>query len=195
MVEVLDDDVNADLLRDDVLKVIDGLLDVGSPHKQLSVTNLEGDNDLFCGLGKALTLDKQETQYCKLNQLFKGTYVEECINKYPEYYRWRLMALKPFTCYSVHRDGIKRFGSDRIGKVNQRVHFPIITDKRCFLTFYDRYPVSGSEEKVRHYHLECGNSYLVHTSTLHSAMNFSNNNRIHLVGETYKWHSQNQTSN
>lgn len=189
MVEVLFEHVNADLLRDDVLKVIGGLLDVGSPHKQLSVTNLKGDKDLFCGLGKAITLNEQENEYCKLNPLFKDTYVEACINKYPDFYRWRLMALKPNTCYSVHRDGIKRFGKDRIGKVNERVHFPVVTDTRCFLTFYERLPVSGCEEKVMHYHLECGKSYKVQTSTLHSAMNFSNKNRIHLVGETYRWQS------
>lgn len=189
MVVQLDNTVDADLLREDVFKAIGDLLDVASPHTQLSVTNLKGDKDLFCGLGKAITLDEQEYEYCKLNPLFKDTYVEECINKYPDYYRWRLMALKPRTCYSVHRDGIKRFGSDRVGKVNQRIHFPIITDARCFLTFYERLPQSGCEEKVKHYHLECSKSYLVETSNLHSAMNFSNNNRIHLVGETYRWQS------
>lgn len=195
MVIQLDNNIDADLLREDVFKVIGDLLDVASPHTQLSVFNLEGDDDLFCGLGKALDLEKQETQYCKLNCLFTGTYVEECVSKYPEYYRWRLMALKPHTCYSVHRDGIKRVGSDRVGKINQRIHFPIITDTRCFLTFYERLPQSGCEERVKHYHLECGNSYIVETSNLHSAMNFSNYNRIHLVGETYRWHSQNLTSN
>ena len=70
------------------------------------------------------------------------------------------MVLKPKTCYTYHIDKSKR------------VHIPLITNKENFFVVSDtvfRLPADGSV-------------YEVDTTNIHTFVNGSMKNRIHLVG-------------
>ena len=50
--------------------------------------------------------------------------------------------------------------------------------------FYTEKPEAtdtGTDISIKHYNLEPGNAYLMRTNYLHSAVNFSNEDRIHIV--------------
>mgnify|MGYP001424922260 CR=1 FL=1 len=75
-------------------------------------------------------------------------------------YRARIMNLGPKTNYTYHQDPTKRF------------HIPLITNDSCFFVIDDkvvRYPANG-------------NYYIVDTTKLHTAINASSENRVHIVG-------------
>tara|TARA_B100001057_G_scaffold494472_1_gene591133 strand:- start:7859 stop:8302 length:444 start_codon:yes stop_codon:yes gene_type:complete len=75
-------------------------------------------------------------------------------------YRARIMNLKPKTNYTYHQDYTKRF------------HIPLITNNKCFFVIDDkviRYPADG-------------NYYIVDTTKLHTAINSSKEDRIHIIG-------------
>ena len=77
--------------------------------------------------------------------------------------RSRLMKLEPFHCYSYHRDASKR------------IHIPLITNERCMFIIEDevhRYPADG-------------NSYIIDTTKMHTAINASYEDRYHIVGCLY----------
>ena len=68
--------------------------------------------------------------------------------------------MRPYQCYSYHRDQTKR------------LHIPIITNDKCFLVVDDevvRTPIEG-------------NSYVIDTTKIHTAVNASFEDRIHLIG-------------
>ena len=75
-------------------------------------------------------------------------------------YRARLMKLKPRSNYTYHQDYTKRF------------HIPLITNDKCFFVI---------DEKVIRYPAD-GNYYIVDTTKLHTAINASTENRIHIIG-------------
>ena len=95
----------------------------------------------------------------EINPYFKDTYFEELIIKY-KLFRTRLLWLKPFSCYSMHRDD------------TTRVHIPIITNKHCFFVFRENGLFNMPE----------GHVYHVNTLEEHSAMNCSTEWRLHLIG-------------
>ena len=50
--------------------------------------------------------------------------------------------------------------------------------------FYNQKPEvsdTGDDIVIKHYNLKVGNAYLMRTNYLHSAVNFSNEDRIHIV--------------
>ena len=75
-------------------------------------------------------------------------------------YRTRVMNMEPKTCYTLHRDWTKR------------IHIPVITNNNCFLII---------NNEIKHYPAD-GNYYLTDTTQLHTAVNASRKNRIHIVG-------------
>tara|TARA_B100000508_G_C11400516_1_gene248050 strand:+ start:279 stop:722 length:444 start_codon:yes stop_codon:yes gene_type:complete len=75
-------------------------------------------------------------------------------------YRARLMKLKPRSNYTYHQDYTKRF------------HIPLITNDKCFFVI---------DEKVIRYPAD-GNYYIVDTTKLHTAINASTEDRIHIIG-------------
>ena len=75
-------------------------------------------------------------------------------------YRTRVMNMKSKSCYTIHRDWTKR------------IHIPVITNEHCFLIV---------NNEIKHYPAD-GNHYLVDTTQLHTAVNASRENRIHIVG-------------
>jgi len=100
-----------------------------------------------------------ELEYNKLNPIFKDTIFEEVIIKY-QLKRTRFMWLNPWSCYSLHRD------------ITPRIHFPIYTNSQNFFIFKD----GGLE------HLKAGVVYYADTRLLHTAINCSEEKRLHLVG-------------
>jgi len=94
-----------------------------------------------------------------LNSHFKNTIFEELILKY-KITRTRLMWLKPYSCYSMHCDD------------SARLHIPLITNDNCFFVF--------KEEGL--FNMKAGHVYWVNTLKEHSAMNCSNEWRLHLLG-------------
>jgi len=91
-VEVLDTDIDSPRLFEDFMSVLRNheLLE----HQQISITSINGNNDWLCSVGKIRDLQYPERFYSKINDAFKGTYVEELISRYPQYYRWRAMRLQ-----------------------------------------------------------------------------------------------------
>ena len=94
-----------------------------------------------------------------INPLFKDTPFEYYIKKY-KLRRTRLMWIKPLACYSMHRD------------YTPRLHIPLITNPNCYFVF---------KEKGL-FNMPAGHAYWVDTTKEHSAMNCSNQWRLHLIG-------------
>ena len=75
-------------------------------------------------------------------------------------YRTRVMRMSKKSCYSYHFDRTKR------------IHIPLITNKDCFMVIEDkvfRYPADG-------------NYYIIDTTKMHTFVNASKEERIHIVG-------------
>ena len=68
--------------------------------------------------------------------------------------------MKPKTCYTYHQDWSKR------------LHIPLITNENCFFII---------DDKVSR-HPADGRSYIVDTTKMHTFVNASLENRIHIVG-------------
>jgi hypothetical protein len=91
--------------------------------------------------------------------LFNIPYINSIIKDY-NLVRTRVMRMKPKTCYYWHNDNTKR------------LHIPIVTHEHCFLLLED--------ERV---HLSAdGSAYIIDTTKMHTALNCSKINRIHIVG-------------
>ena len=77
--------------------------------------------------------------------------------------RTRVMKMAPKTCYSYHQYPSKR------------IHIPLITNEKCFFVVADeviRLPADG-------------NYYVIDTTKLHTFVNASFEDRIHIVGCQY----------
>tara|TARA_B100000900_G_C20545650_1_gene702426 strand:+ start:763 stop:1302 length:540 start_codon:yes stop_codon:yes gene_type:complete len=160
---------------DRLKKDFDSLLeDVGFANpNQLTLTSVLGNNQWSESTGKIQHLEYPEKAYCEINERLIGTYFEEIINNFPQYFRWRLLKLPSHNNYSIHSD------SDN-GKKNIRLHIPVETNPDAYLMFFDE----RTEPKM--YHLEVGNAYEVNTTGLHSAINFGWKDRYHIVGVRYE---------
>lgn len=98
-------------------------------------------------------------KFDKINPFFIGTIFEEIINLY-NLKRTRLLWLNSWSCYTFHTDD------------SPRIHIPLITNPNSYMLFKN-----GLIN-----HLEIGKVYWVDTRKEHSAMNGSNNPRLHIVG-------------
>mgnify|MGYP006241490137 FL=1 len=127
---------------------------------QICLQSYEGNHDhMFgCGLLKKIhDAGKLETDLT--HKIFNIPYVNSIIDEY-QLYRTKFFKMKPYQCYSYHRDQTKR------------LHIPIITNDKCFLVVDDevvRTPVEG-------------NFYVIDTTKIHTAVNASFKDRIHLIG-------------
>ena len=148
---------------------------------QISLTSLDGNDDWNCSIGKlsGLDVEAQEQSYSNINKSLNGTYIEELILKYKNFYRWRLLCLKPSQTYSIHCD------HDR-NKKNYRIHIPVFSNNLAYMCFYSSKPISGQRVFVQHHHLVVGKIYKTNTSSWHSAINFGDCPRWHIVGVTYE---------
>jgi hypothetical protein len=110
-----------------------------------------------------------EDKYIEYNPLFDGYYIMECVKEIERFVREkynvvvgkaRLLRLEKRTCYPLHKD------------YNQmRVHVPIITNEGCFFV------MKGKVEGMS----EVGRAYLFNNNVRHTAVNASQDDRIHLV--------------
>lgn len=101
-----------------------------------------------------------EQDFKFLNQIFKNTVIENIVCDL-KLFRTRVMIKNQKTCYSFHQDA------------TWRVHIPIITDPQC--VFY--FPEHGQR-----FHLEVGKVYNVNTKEIHTFINASERQRVHMVG-------------
>lgn len=91
--------------------------------------------------------------------LFDIPYINSILEEH-DLVRARVMKMKPKTCYYWHRDNTKR------------LHIPVITHEHCFLLL----------ENERIYLPADGSAYIVDTTNMHTALNCSKIERIHIVG-------------
>jgi hypothetical protein len=104
-----------------------------------------------------LLVDRAESDYCEL--LFDLPYINSIIEEH-NLVRTRVMRMKPKSCYYWHCDNTKR------------LHIPVITHEHCFLLLDD--------ERI---HLPAdGTAYVIDTTKMHTALNASKIERIHIVG-------------
>jgi len=185
-VTTLDTDIDVKELLDTILiNLPDNPTDWGEGRlieelvMQWSLTSINGDDDWTCSVGRAAELEYPERYYSTINKSLMGTPVADLINKYPSFYRWRLLLLPPKHTYSIHKDGVD-------GKSNIRIHIPLQTNPRAFLTFYDKPPWDNKRVNVECYHLETGNSYLCNVTNFHTAVNYGSEDRYHITGVKYE---------
>ena len=127
---------------------------------QICLQSYEGNRDhtFGCGLLKKIH-DHGRLETDLTYKIFNIPYINSIIEEH-QLYRTKFFKMKPKTCYSYHRDQTKR------------LHVPIITNDKCFLVVDDevvRTPVEGSP-------------YVIDTTKIHTAVNASFEERIHLIG-------------
>ena len=125
---------------------------------QISLQTVEGETDYNYGAGKLTSRDKHKEQDFII-PLFNIPYTNSIL-KDLNMYRTRVLRMHSKTCYSYHQDP------------TMRIHIPIITNDKCFIVIDDeviRYPADG-------------NHYIVDTTKMHTAVNASWEERIHIVG-------------
>jgi hypothetical protein len=129
--------------------------------RQCAVQYNPEDEDIWTsGCGRLTVPD--ERVFNKLNPVFEGTIISKIVHQY-EMFRTRLMWISPKTCYSMHKDKTRR------------IHVPIITNPSCYIVLADFPPI----------HIYPGFAWGVDTRLYHTAMNCSDEPRLHLVGVVY----------
>ena len=150
-------------------------------HTQLCITSKLGDNNFYEGSG---TCGRPE-ELINLNTYFKGTEIQRLVAYYPDYYRWRILCLRPRQTYSIHHDGWKH------GYDNYRIHLPIKTNDDAFLVFHEKKLCGDGDQQIKHYNLKTTNVYIVNTTNFHTAVNYHpTEERIHIVAERFKHMSE-----
>jgi len=176
------DDIDADKLAHVASKAI---YEIPSTTNQWQITSKDGLDNWDAS-------DNSDPEaYCVINNLFKNTYIHELINRWPEYYNWRIMGLNIRHIYSVHRDGNitpENDGSYTI-TFSKRIHIPIITNPECFLIYFpdlEKPRLTEGEHRIITYYMKEGHAYSMDASnSFHTATNLSNqSSRYHLIGET-----------
>ncbi len=138
----------------DIQRILSEISILPDNEAQISLqVSIDGQN----GTGKLTTLQGRESDYDIL--AYDIPYTNSVITDLGMY-RSRVMRMKPKTCYSYHRDA------------TQRVHIPLVTNDKCFFVIDDeikRCPADGSH-------------YLIDTRKLHTFVNASREERIHIIG-------------
>ena len=124
-------------------------------NDQLYLQGKESNSDPM--LENYLEVDRRENEY-KI-PLYNLPYINELMAS-EGLIRTRVMKLFSKRCYFWHKDTTKR------------LHIPIITNPHCFLL------IGGVQ-----FHLPAdGYSYVVDTTKMHTAVNASKEERVHIVG-------------
>lgn len=114
--------------------------------------------------------DVSEDDFTILNEEFRGTALEELMNSFPfPYRRARLMRMPKKTCLTIHNDTCLRY------------HFAIKTNPACFLVHMT--------DNVGEFHHVPADGYLYEMdgTKVHTAINASKQERIHLVISSLKF--------
>lgn len=118
------------------------------------------DELLSCGSTKELYI--QEYEFSTLHPFYKNSYIEDLLRMLPhKITRLRWMSLAPRGCYSFHQD------------LTWRLHIPVLTSKEAFFLFRSPTQLVNLDE---------GQCYRVNTMETHTALNTSQEERVHLVG-------------
>ena len=129
--------------------------------KQIGLQGTKDNLDPFASVGNMnkWNHDYDETDF--VVPIFDLPYINS-IMKDLKMFRTRVLILRPYECYSYHRDYTKR------------IHIPVITNKSSFIV---------EDRQLKHLPAD-GNYYVVDTTKMHTALNGSRNNedRLHIVG-------------
>ena len=125
---------------------------------QISLQTVEDETDYNYGTGKLTSLNNNKEKDFII-PLFDIPYTNSII-KDLGMYRTRVMRMHSKTCYSYHQDP------------TQRIHIPLITNDKCFMVI---------DDEITRYSAD-GNYYIMDTTKMHTAVNASWEERIHIVG-------------
>lgn len=149
----------------DIQKILNELKLLPEYDKQIMLQGVNSKADHSYGTGRLDDIDNSVKEW---EQDFKEflfpelEYVNFTLKKL-NMTRTRVMKMAPKTCYSYHQDPSKR------------IHIPLITNEKCFFVVADeviRLPADG-------------NYYVIDTTKLHTFVNASFEDRIHIVGCQY----------
>lgn len=151
-----------------------------------NINNARGMNSLLTAKNDDNDELKDEANFKYIINQIAGTYLAEFIVSFPDVCRWRISILPPRMTLSIHRDG-SSIMSDAISRPYPwRIHFPIQTNNRCFMAHWPDDLTTPKEEGedlgVMFAHYRAGNAYLLNTTVVHCATNYSDKYRIHLIG-------------
>ena len=124
---------------------------------QISLQTIKGETDYNYGTGRLDNLEHKEKDF--IVPLFDMPYTNSII-KDLGMYRTRVMRMHSKTCYSYHQDP------------TMRIHIPLITNDKCFMII---------DDEIIRYSAD-GNYYIMDTTKMHTAVNASFEERIHIVG-------------
>lgn len=149
----------------DIQKILNELKLLPEYDKQIMLQGVNSKADHSYGTGRLDDIDNSVKEW---EQDFKEFLFPELeyvnfILKKLNMTRTRVMKMAPKTCYSYHQDPSKR------------IHIPLITNEKCFFVVADeviRLPADG-------------NYYVIDTTKLHTFVNASFEDRIHIVGCQY----------
>ena len=149
----------------DIQKILNELKLLPEYDNQIMLQGVNSKADHSYGTGRLDDIDNSVKEW---EQDFKEFLFPELeyvnfILKKLNITRTRVIKLAPKTCYSYHQDPSKR------------VHIPLITNEKCFFVVADeviRLPADG-------------NYYVIDTTKLHTFVNASFEDRIHIVGCQY----------
>lgn len=133
-----------------------------------------------------------EREYTHPIKQIHGTYLEKFVQSIPGAYRWRISALPPRTTLSIHVDGQDHMNAWQGGSaiLTWRLHFPIKTNNRSFLVGwpddFTSVKHAGEEVTLQMANFKTACSYILDTSKIHCATNYSNEERIHLIASLDK---------
>ena len=144
-------------MRIDIERILIELQTLPEYDDQIALQGVDGASDPMYGTGWLKDLNHIEEDFTEaLFDIPYTNYVIESLGMT----RTRVMRLEQKTCYSYHKDPTKR------------IHIPLITNVDCLMIIDDeiiRYPADGSY-------------YVMDTTKMHTAVNASYEDRIHLVG-------------
>ena len=126
-------------------------------QEQIMLQKVKGKDNNY-GMGFLTTKDYPENEFNVL--IYPELEYTNSIITELNMCRTRIMRMSRKSCYSYHCDPTKR------------IHIPLITNKNCFMVIEDevfRYPADG-------------NYYIVDTTKMHTFVNASKEERIHIVG-------------
>ena len=127
--------------------------------EQIALQGTKDNLDPFYACGAEIFNNTGKREHEFNTPIFDIPYINSII-KDLKMYRTRVMILKPKTCYTYHQDTTKR------------IHIPLVTNDKCFFII---------NTQVKHYPAD-GNYYVVDTTQMHTALNASKEDRIHIIG-------------
>ena len=140
----------------DIQKILNELKKIPK-QEQIMLQKVKGKDDNY-GIGSLTAKDYPESEFNVL--VYPELEYTNSIIIDLNMCRTRVMRMSRKSCYSYHYDRTKR------------IHIPLVTNKNCFMVIEDeifRYPADG-------------NYYIVDTTKMHTFVNASKEERIHIVG-------------